>query len=99
MASSQLIRIIVVLGGIGVCSSQEAPPQRVNLGRLSIASVFSTQMEPDDPVCDIRNLFDGASQSSCPVAGNSVEVRFKRISTCPWSKSPEFESRTICPGG
>ena len=77
MASSQLLRIIVVLGcGIGVCLSQEASPRRVNLGRLSIATVFSTQTEPDDPVCDIRNLFDGASQSSCPVAGNSVEVRF-----------------------
>jgi hypothetical protein len=77
MASGRLIRIICVLGcGIGVCLGQEASPQRVNLGRLSIASVFSTQTEPDDPVCDIRNLFDGASQSSCLVAGNSVEVRF-----------------------
>jgi hypothetical protein len=51
----------------------------VNLGRLSIASVFSTQTEPDDPVCDIRNLFDGASQSSCLVAGNSVGVRFTSL--------------------
>ena len=77
MASGRLIRIIVVSGcGIGVCLGQEASPRRVNLGRLSIATVFSTQTEPDDPVCDIRNLFDGSSQSSCPVAGNLVEVRF-----------------------
>ena len=77
MASSHLIGIIVLLGcGISVCLGQEASPPRVNLGRLSIATVFSTQTEPDDPVCDIRNLFDGSSQSSCPVAGNLVEVRF-----------------------
>jgi hypothetical protein len=77
MASGRLIRIIVVSGcGIGVCLGQEASPRRVNLGRLSIATVFSTQTEPDDPVCDIRNLFDGDRQSSCPVGGNSVEVRF-----------------------
>jgi hypothetical protein len=77
MASGRLIRIIVVSGcGIGVCLGQEASPRRVNLGRLSIATVFSTQTEPDDPVCDIRNLFDSDRQSSCPVRGNSVEVRF-----------------------
>ena len=77
MSPTRLIRIIVVLGcGVGACLGQEASPQRVNLGRLSIAKVYSTQTEPDDPVCDIRNLFDGDSESFCPIAGNSVEVRF-----------------------
>jgi hypothetical protein len=77
MTPSRLNRIIFVLGsGVGTCLGQEASPQRVNLGRLSIATVFSTQTEADDPVCDTRKLFDGAGESSCPVAANSVEVRF-----------------------
>lgn len=77
MSPSRLIRIIVLLScGVGACLGQEASPQRVNLGRLSIAKVYSTQTEPDDPACDIRNLFDGDSESFCPIAGNSVEVRF-----------------------
>jgi hypothetical protein len=77
MTPSRLIRIIVVLGcGVGACLGQDASPRRVNLGRLSIAKVYSIQTEPDDPLCDIRNLFDADSESVCPIAGNSVEVRF-----------------------
>jgi hypothetical protein len=77
MASNRLFRITVLLGcGIGICAGDDTPTQRVNLARLSIATVSSTQSQPDDPVCDVRKLFDDATESFCTVAANSVEVRF-----------------------
>lgn len=72
-----------ITAGTGGSDAQEHPGP-VNLGRLSIASVFGENPRHNARLACVRNLFDagqgvadGAAHVSCPVFDFGITVRFK----------------------